>query len=125
MLGLLRRQHRGRLVEDQDARAAVQGLQDLQPLAVADRQVADQRPGRRRSPVARRQRPGLLRTCASPRSAARRLGAEHDVLQRGERVHQHEVLVHHADARRSPSREPVSRRLAVHPDLARIGLVKP
>ena len=41
LLGLLRRQHGGGLVEDQDARAAVQRLQDLQPLALADRQVGD------------------------------------------------------------------------------------
>ena len=42
-LALLRRQHRGRLVEDQDARAAVQRLQDLDALALADRQLADPR----------------------------------------------------------------------------------
>ena len=37
-LALLRRQHRGRLVEDQDAGAAVERLQDLDALALADRQ---------------------------------------------------------------------------------------
>ena len=45
LIGLLRRQHRGRLVEDQDARAAIQRLQDLDALLLADRQVADQRVG--------------------------------------------------------------------------------
>ena len=44
-LGLLRRQHRGRLVEDQHARAAVQRLQDLHALALADRQLGDARVG--------------------------------------------------------------------------------
>jgi hypothetical protein len=38
-LSLLRREHRGGLVQDQDARAAVQRLQDLQPLALAHRQL--------------------------------------------------------------------------------------
>ena len=45
LVGLLRRQHRARLVEDQDARAAEQHLQDLDPLLLADRQVGDQRVG--------------------------------------------------------------------------------
>ena len=43
--GLLRGQHGGRLVEDQDLGAAVEGLEDLDPLLDADRQVADQRVG--------------------------------------------------------------------------------
>jgi hypothetical protein len=37
---------------------------------------------------------------ASRGAAASGLGAEHHVVQRGERVDQHEVLVHHADAQR-------------------------
>ena len=41
---LLGRQDRGRLVEDQDARLAVQRLQDLHPLLLADRQLPDTRP---------------------------------------------------------------------------------
>ena len=36
LLRLLRCQYRGRLVEDEDARVAVQGLQDLDPLLPAD-----------------------------------------------------------------------------------------
>ena len=44
-LGLLRREHRGRLVEDQDARVAVERLQDLDALALADREIADARVG--------------------------------------------------------------------------------
>ena len=38
---LLGRQHRGRLVEDEDAGAAIEGAQDLDPLEVAHGQVAD------------------------------------------------------------------------------------
>ena len=43
MVGLLRRQHAGRLVQDQDVGAAEQGLQDLDPLLHAHRQVGDRR----------------------------------------------------------------------------------
>ena len=44
-LRLLRRQHRGRLVHDQDAGVAVESLQDLDPLLLADRQLPDARAG--------------------------------------------------------------------------------
>ena len=62
MVGLLRRQHAGGLVQDQDVRAAEQRLEDLDPLLHAHRQLA--RPGRRGRPPARsraralRPRPG-------------------------------------------------------------------
>ena len=42
---LLRRQHRGRLVEDQDVGLPVERLQDLDALLLADRDVGDQRIG--------------------------------------------------------------------------------
>ena len=42
---LLRREHGGRLVEDQDVGLAVERLQDLDPLLLADRDVGDQRVG--------------------------------------------------------------------------------
>ena len=38
-------EHRGRLVEDQDPRAAVEDLEDLHPLPVADAQLLDQHVG--------------------------------------------------------------------------------
>ena len=56
-VALGRRQHRGRLVEDEDARVAIERLQDLDALAHADRQAADRaRRGRRRGGGARRAR---------------------------------------------------------------------
>ena len=52
-------------------------------------------------PVSRISASSLARTCAARgRQAPRWLGAEHDVVERGEGVDQHEVLVHHADAQR-------------------------
>ena len=44
-LGLLRGEHSGRLVEDQHARLAVERLQDLDPLLLADRQLPDRARG--------------------------------------------------------------------------------
>ena len=58
--------------------------------------------------------------------AAGRLDAEHDVLGDREHRHQHEVLVHHADAgpdRVARALEP--HRLAVDEDLALVGPVEP
>ena len=42
-VGLLRREHRGRLVHDQDPRLAVERLQDLDALLLADRELPDRR----------------------------------------------------------------------------------
>ena len=53
-LDLLRREHAGRLVEDDEPGAGHQHLQDLDALALADRQVPDQCAGVDRQPVARR-----------------------------------------------------------------------
>ena len=55
MVGLLRRQHAGGLVQDQDMGAAEQSLEDLDPLLHAHRQLA--RPGRRGRPPARSRAP--------------------------------------------------------------------
>ena len=43
LVGLLRRQHRRRLVEDDELRRLQEAADDLDALALADRQVADQR----------------------------------------------------------------------------------
>ena len=59
-LHLLRRQHRRRLVEDQDARVAVQRLEDLDALLLADGELPDARVGLHRQPVALGQRGDLL-----------------------------------------------------------------
>ena len=118
---------RGRLVEDQDVGAAIERLQDLDPLLQPDRELADR--SRRDRPRARNRaasRASSARAAAAPASQQRAaLGAEHDVLEHGERLDQHEMLMDHADA--GPDR--VGRgadrgRLAVDADLAGIGLVE-
>ena len=95
LIGLLRRQHRGRLVEDQEFRILHQRAHDLDALAFADRQLPDLAPGIERKPVnagyffkARRH---VLEGFLAVES-------ERDVFRHGEIVEQREMLEHHADA---------------------------
>ena len=96
---LVRQQHRGRLVEHEQARVAHQALDDLDALALADRERLDGRHRVEREPVflrEHRERAAHTR-CAS----ARRVGlAEHQVLDHRHVGHQAEVLVDHRDALR-------------------------
>ena len=62
-IGLLRGQHRRRLVEDQHARVAVERLQDLDPLLLAQRQLPD--PGARVDRDAGSARPARRRAARS------------------------------------------------------------
>ena len=128
LLGLLRRQHGGRLVEDEDARLAVERLEDLDALLLADRQAADlgvgvdleaELLGRAPDPPA-----GLVPV--EEDGVRHRLLAEHDVLGDGQDRDEHEVLVDHAD----PARDGIGRtedvdRLAVEQDLALVGHRQP
>ncbi len=99
---LLRRQHRRRLVENQDARLAVERLQDLDALLLAERQLPDAgarvdrdaialpefRDARLDAPRVHHELPPLAAVIA-----------EDHVLGDRERRHEPEVLMHHADAR--------------------------
>jgi hypothetical protein len=125
---LLRRQHRGRLVEDQDVGAAVERLQDLGALLLPDRDVLDERVRVDREVEALRELPDALRRLVEVEEnpGPLRLGGEDDVL--GDRHHrdQHEVLVHHPD----PVVDRLARRvdphrLALDQDLALVGVVEP
>jgi hypothetical protein len=101
MVGLGRRQHAGRLVEDQDFGAAIERLQDLDPLLQADREFLDDGVGIDLETVFAFEAlefGACLGDAALQQRAA--LGAEHDVFEHGEIVDQHEMLVHHADAER-------------------------
>ena len=122
----LRREHGGGLVQDQDACAAVQGFEDLQPLAFTDRQVrylriqVDLHAGVVHQHVELGPHLGA-RGVQAPAG----LGPQHHVVQRAQRVHEHEVLVHHADAQGNRlAAAGDARGLALDLDLARIGLVE-
>ena len=106
---LLRRQHGRRLVEDEDVGLAVERLQDLDPLLLADADVLDPRV-RVDGEV---ERVGELlhallgRVVVEQHAGVRRLLGEHDVLGHRHDRDEHEVLVHHADPARGsrPSSE--------------------
>ncbi len=99
VIRLLRGQHAGRLVEDQDAGAAIERLEDLDPLLQAHRQIFDLLVQRHVETIVPRQLAeqllGRRQTLAQVPAVLR---AQDDVLQHGKIVHQHEVLVHHAHA---------------------------
>ncbi len=121
---LARREHRGRLVEDEDVAAAPQHLEDLDALLLADRELLDARRWIHVEPELVRQLADLRgRRGQVEQAAAARLVAQHHVLHHGERADQHEVLVHHAHAARDRLRHRVlADLLALDPDLAAVGL---
>ena len=97
---LLRGQHAGRLVEDQDAGAAEQRFEDLDALLDAHGQIGDAGIQIDLEAVFPLQRCDLLARAADALGQGQAaLGAEQQVLQDRERLDQHEVLVDHADAR--------------------------
>ena len=99
LLGLLRREHRGRLVHDQQLRRLQQAAHDLDALPLADRQRPDiarwDRAAGRSARLTSRTR------VASSRHRPGRVEAERDVLRHGHRLEQREMLEHHADAERA------------------------
>ena len=60
VVGLLRRQHRRRLVQDEDVGAAIEDFEDLDALLEADGQIAGAGVGVDRQPVARGRDRGSL-----------------------------------------------------------------
>ena len=125
---LLRRQHGRRLVEDEDLRAAVERLQDLDALLLADRDVLDPRV---RVDVELELVGELAHTALGGGSVEQHgarpgLQREHDVLGHGHHRDEHEVLVDHADACVDCGvRRADLRRLAVEQDLALVVAVEP
>ena len=127
VVGLGGGQHARGLVQDQDVGVAVERLQDLHPLLKPDRQILDHRVGVDVQLVFMRQL-GQHAARLGQRGAQHRafFRAQHDVFEDGERLHQHEVLVHHAD----PGGDGVVgaadiAHLAIDADLAAIGLIEP
>ena len=126
LVDLLRHEHGGRLVQDEDLRAAVEHLADLDALPRADAELLDQRVGIDVEAVGVGDLADLARArrAVSSTPALGRLAAEHDVLEDGQVVGQHEVLVHHADAGGDRVRRRGERhRLAVDGDRALVRLV--
>ncbi len=128
LVGLARGENGGGLVEDDDARLAVQGLDDLNPLLDPHGQVLHEGVRVDGEPVAARE---LEHVLAGPPAVeqsehSRTLHTQHDVLGDGEDGHQHEVLVDHA----YPGVQGVARVVerddfAVDEDLALVGPQEP
>src|SRR5581483_4172708 len=127
-LRLLRREDRRRLVEDQAAGLAIERLQDLDPLLLAERQLPDTRARIDGDPVPLAELgdaaldPAWMHEKALPLTA---VVAEDDVLGDRERRDEAEVLVHHPDPRVEgvPGRPEVDRP-AAEQDLALVRLVE-
>ena len=102
LLDFLRREHRGRLVENQQLRVAIERLQQLDALLLADRErlddgVRDRRPARtrRRARGCAPRPPADRAPAAMPGSAPSTMFSATVIV-----LDQHEVLMHHADAER-------------------------
>ncbi len=121
-----RRQHRRRLVEHQDLGAADQRLEDLNSLLEANRQFADNGVGTHHEAVFAPEFSELLADRAGAFGEQRAaFGAEHHVFEHGERRHQHEVLMHHADAMADGfARGTDSDRLAIDADFTSVGFIE-
>ena len=126
-IGLLWRQHRAGFVQDEDVRTPEQHLQDFHALLLANRKIGDAGIGIDRQAVVACQ-PRQLGPCrrqpAGQQQAA--LGTQHQVLEHGEGVDQHEVLVDHANAVDDGVARAIHLdRPAADPYLACIGTVEP
>ena len=100
VIGLLRREHAGRLVQDQNPCAAVERLQDLHSLLRTHGQRVHPRIGIDQQTVSLAEPcqlgPGLA---GSPRQQRTVFRPQHDVLEHGQSLDQHEMLVHHVHAK--------------------------
>ena len=127
-LDLLRCQHGCRLIEDQHIGRSEQNLQDFDTLLDADRQILDQRVGRHFHAVACVDflDLGACRRKIQKVGAGCRFDAEDHILDDTENRHQHEMLMHHADAAGDTvAGTGKERRCAINENLARIRTVEP
>ena len=112
LIGFLRRQYRGRLVEDQELWILHQHAHDLDALAFADREPPHFALGIEWQPI-------VLRNLRQPRRHSGEgfaaVEAERDVFRNGQIVEQREMLKHHADAKRARFRRPGQHDLVSHP----------
>ena len=103
LLDLLRRQHRGRLVHDQQLRVLQQAAHDLDALALADRQRVHAR-ARDRAAGRRRRHDLAMRLASAVHVGDARRAPSAMFSEHGQRLEQREVLEHHADAERARGR---------------------
>lgn len=98
-VGLPGREHGRGLIEQDDASPAVQHAHDLQGLAFAHAEPFDRRVEIERQPCVLHHGEGVLSALVAIQSQpGPRFCSEDDVVERGEGLDEHEVLVHEADA---------------------------
>ena len=128
LVRFLRGEHRRRLIENEDLRLARQGLDDLHALLGAHRQILNEGVGIQVKAETRRDLAHRLAGTLAADDSGRtgRLKAQCDRLGDREDGDEHEVLVHHADARRDRVARPLERHgLAVNEDLPLVRGVHP
>jgi hypothetical protein len=106
-LDLLRRQHRCRLIENQDTRAAHQDLEDFDALLFPDRQgINTRRSANAQTKLRRRLFDEFARFASIQPQVVMWFLPKHDVLGHRERWYQHEMLMHHAQSQVNGTRRP-------------------
>ena len=124
LVDLVGNEHGRGLVEDQDLGTAVEHLEDLDPLLLADTEVGHELVGIDLQPVAAAEGADPAAGGVSGEHRPARLAAEHDVLPHREVVGEHEVLEDHADAVADRRRRgPEVLHLAVDEDRSLVGLM--
>ena len=128
LIRFLRGEHRGWLIENEDLRLTRQRLDDLHALLGTHRQIFDEGVGVQVEAETRRYLAHRLAGALAANDSGRagRLEAQRDRLGDREDGDEHEVLVHHADARRNRVAGALERHgLAVDENLSLIGGVHP
>ena len=124
--GFLRRQHRRRLVQDQNIGLTIEGFDNLDALLNADRQIGDQRIGVDIKSVLLRQLENFAPGAVAPQEGTgNAFVSQHHVFSHGQHINQLKVLMHHADAEFDGvfgSRD--FDRLPIDQDLALVGFVQ-
>ena len=124
---LLRREDGRGLIENQQLRVPIQRLQQLDALLLANRQRLDDRAWiDGKFELVGQFADARGRLGQVEREATPRLVAEHDVLRHRHRVHQHEMLMDHADAERDRVGRRLNRvRLPADENLAAVRAIEP
>jgi hypothetical protein len=100
VVSLIGREHAGWLIKDQGFGSLEQGFQDFNALLQAHRQITDNGIGvNLELIVARQPREFLARLGKGGADELSLLGAQHNIFKNRKGINQHEMLVHHANAK--------------------------
>ena len=120
---LLRRQHRRRLVQDQDLRSPVKHLDDLHRLFLRNRHLINLLRKIQIETISVQKSLDLLGYLLHIQHLLTRK-AENDILRRGQHIHQLEMLVHHTDSQFKRISGRTDRHFfAVHKNMAGIRII--